>query len=170
MECKNTEFVWKLRKTGFCESGHTQGCLLLRASIRRAFTVVSFDTPLSQQGFYIHLWFLHVHVYSQLIVLISFHMSNKQRLVSLSAVFVLLATGGALCDKTKTAERETQQRYALCKIHCEDLLTCDVRTLLSYFVQSQLILHSATKLEQSPILQNQSRDSKIPHFGESFLT
>ena len=36
--------------------------------------------------------------------------------------------------------------------------------------QSQLILHSATKLEQSPILQNQSRDSKIPHFGESFLT
>lgn len=107
MECKNTEFVWKLRKTGFFESGHTQGCLLLRVSIRRAFTVVSFDTPLSWQGFFIHLWFLHVHVYSQLIVLISFHMSNKRRLVSLSAVFVLLATGGALCDKTKTAEKET---------------------------------------------------------------
>lgn len=48
MECKNTEFVWKLRKTGFCESGHTQGCLLLRVSIRRAFTVVSFDTQVSK--------------------------------------------------------------------------------------------------------------------------
>ena len=84
-ECKNTEFVWEWRKTGFCESGHKQGCLL---SIRRAFTVVSFDTPSSQQAFYIHLWSLRVHVYSQLIFLISFHMSNMQRLVSLAAVFV----------------------------------------------------------------------------------
>ena len=87
-ECKNTEFVWEWRKTGFCESSHKQSCLLFKVSIRRAFTVVSFDTPSSQQAFYIHLWSLRVHVYSQLIFLISFHMSNMQRLVSLAAVFV----------------------------------------------------------------------------------
>ena len=44
-------------------------------------------------SFFVHLWSLHVHVYSQLIVLISFHMSNKRRLVSLSAVFVLSSNG-----------------------------------------------------------------------------
>jgi len=33
-ESKNTESVWKMRKTGFCEGGHKcKNCLLTRQSI-----------------------------------------------------------------------------------------------------------------------------------------
>ena len=35
-EFKNTEFVWELRKMGFCEGGCKQSCLLMRVSTRRA--------------------------------------------------------------------------------------------------------------------------------------
>ena len=27
-ECKNTEFVWKFRKMGFCQGGRKKSCLL----------------------------------------------------------------------------------------------------------------------------------------------
>ena len=39
-ECKNTEFVWELRKTGFCGGVFKKSCLLTSMSIRRASTVV----------------------------------------------------------------------------------------------------------------------------------
>ena len=35
-ECKNTEFVWELRKKAFCEGGHKQSFPLTRVSVRRA--------------------------------------------------------------------------------------------------------------------------------------
>ena len=46
-KCKNTEFVWELREAGFCESGRKKSYPLTRVSIRKAFTVVSFDSPIS---------------------------------------------------------------------------------------------------------------------------
>ena len=42
-ECKNTEFAWELRKTGFCEGGLDQSCPLTRVSVRRASSVYSLD-------------------------------------------------------------------------------------------------------------------------------
>ena len=39
-ECKNTEFVWELRKTGFCGGVFKKSCQLMRVSSRRASTVV----------------------------------------------------------------------------------------------------------------------------------
>ena len=39
-ECKNTEFVWGLRKMGICEGGRLLSCLLTRVSVRKASTVV----------------------------------------------------------------------------------------------------------------------------------
>ena len=38
--CKNTEFLWELRKTGFCEGERKQSCPLSRVSVRRATTVM----------------------------------------------------------------------------------------------------------------------------------
>ena len=38
--CKNTEFVWELRKTGFCEGGHKLSCPLMRVPVRRASAVL----------------------------------------------------------------------------------------------------------------------------------
>ena len=38
-ECKNTDFVWELRKMGFCEGGRKESCPLMRASVRRASSV-----------------------------------------------------------------------------------------------------------------------------------
>ena len=35
-KCKNTQFVWELRKTAFCEGGHKLSFPLTRVSIRRA--------------------------------------------------------------------------------------------------------------------------------------
>ena len=32
-ECQNTEFVWELRKTGFCEGGCKQSCPLTRVRV-----------------------------------------------------------------------------------------------------------------------------------------
>ena len=46
-KCKNTEFVWELREAGFCESGRKKSYPLARVSIRKAFSVVSFDSPIS---------------------------------------------------------------------------------------------------------------------------
>ena len=39
-ECKNTEFVWELRKIGFCGGVFKKSGLLTSVSIRRASTVV----------------------------------------------------------------------------------------------------------------------------------
>ena len=39
-ECKNTEFVWGLRKMGICEGGHLKSCSLTRVSVRKVSTVV----------------------------------------------------------------------------------------------------------------------------------
>ena len=39
-ECKNTDFLWELKKTRFCEGGHKLSCPLTRVSVRRVFTVV----------------------------------------------------------------------------------------------------------------------------------
>ena len=39
-ECKNTEFVWELRKTGFCGGVFKKSGLVTSVSIRRASTVV----------------------------------------------------------------------------------------------------------------------------------
>ena len=39
-ECKNTEFVWELLKTGFCGGVFKKSCLLTSMSIRRASTVL----------------------------------------------------------------------------------------------------------------------------------
>ena len=39
-ECKNTEFVWELRKTGFCGGVFKKSCLLTSMAIRRASTVL----------------------------------------------------------------------------------------------------------------------------------
>ena len=47
-ECKNTEFVWELPKTGFCEGGHKWSCLLTRVSIMRASTITNTLLPVSQ--------------------------------------------------------------------------------------------------------------------------
>ena len=41
-ECKNTEFVWELRKTAFCEDGRKQSFPLTRVSVRRVSTVYVF--------------------------------------------------------------------------------------------------------------------------------
>ena len=38
--CKNTEFLWELRKTGFCEGERKWSCPLSRVSVRRATTVM----------------------------------------------------------------------------------------------------------------------------------
>ena len=38
-ECKNTELVWELRKTRFCEGGRKWNCPHTRVSVRRAFIV-----------------------------------------------------------------------------------------------------------------------------------
>ena len=73
----------------------------VKAAISRAvccpfkehFHCVFFWYTFKLQAFYIHSWSLHVHVYSQLTVLISFHMSNKRRLASLAAIFVLSLDG-----------------------------------------------------------------------------
>ena len=32
-ECKNTEFVWELRKTGLSEGGRNKSCPLTRSSV-----------------------------------------------------------------------------------------------------------------------------------------
>ena len=41
-ECKNTEFVWELRKTAFCEDDRKESFPLTRLSVRRATTVCVF--------------------------------------------------------------------------------------------------------------------------------
>jgi len=51
-ECKNTEFVWKLRKMGFCQGGHNKSCPFSRASLRRTSTACRlfiFSFPLLEQ-------------------------------------------------------------------------------------------------------------------------
>ena len=46
-EFKNKEFVWELRKMGFCEGSCKQSCLLMRVSISRA-SIVAYKEPFSR--------------------------------------------------------------------------------------------------------------------------
>lgn len=38
-KCKNTEFLWELRKMGICDGGHMYHCLLAKVPVRRVSTV-----------------------------------------------------------------------------------------------------------------------------------
>ena len=50
-ECKNTEFVWKLRKMGFCQGGCKKSCLLTGVSLWRTSIALLFifSFPLLEQ-------------------------------------------------------------------------------------------------------------------------
>ena len=44
LERKNTDFVWELRRTGFCEGSYKKNCRLTRVSVMRASRVEHKET------------------------------------------------------------------------------------------------------------------------------
>ena len=47
-ECKNTEFVWELTKTGCCEGSHKYSCSFTRMYVGRASTAYGMSSKITE--------------------------------------------------------------------------------------------------------------------------